>query len=86
MVGAYLLISRPASGILEYFFQMFHQNLWSNLVTGILSWVLESAMFPTWVDLFLQRKDSTGLPMGGTQTPVKPCSFRWLILLVRAAT
>jgi hypothetical protein len=55
-----MLISRPARGILEYFFQMFHQNLRSNLVTGIPSWVLESAIFPSRVDLFLQRKDSTG--------------------------
>jgi hypothetical protein len=43
---------------------MFHQNLRGNLLTGFLSQVLESAVFPTWVDLFLQRKDSTGKPMG----------------------
>jgi hypothetical protein len=27
MVAAHLLINQPAGGILEYFFQMFHQNL-----------------------------------------------------------
>jgi hypothetical protein len=65
MVGAHLLVSRPAGGILEYFFQMFHKNLWSNLLTGFPSWVLESAVFPARVDLFLNRKDSAGQPMGG---------------------
>jgi hypothetical protein len=60
MVGAHLLISQPAGGILEYFFQKFHQNLRSNLLTSFLSWVLESAVFSTRVDLFLQRKDSVG--------------------------
>jgi hypothetical protein len=44
---------------------MFHQNLRSNLLTVFLSRVLESAEFPTWVDLFLQRKDSASQPMGG---------------------
>jgi hypothetical protein len=29
------------------------------------SWILDSAIFPTWVNLFLQRDDSTGQPMGG---------------------
>jgi hypothetical protein len=37
----------------------------SNLLTGFLSQVLESDVFPTWVDLFLQRKDFVGQPMGG---------------------
>jgi hypothetical protein len=64
MVGAHLLISRPAGGILEYFFQMFHQNLQSNLLTGFPSWVLEFAVFPARVDLFLEWKDSAGQPMG----------------------
>jgi hypothetical protein len=65
MVGAHLLISRSVGGILEYFFQMFHQNLRSNLLTGFLSQVLEPAVFLTRVDLFLQRKDFAGQPMGG---------------------
>jgi hypothetical protein len=64
MVGAHLLISQPAGGILEYFFQMFHQELWSDLLTGFPCRVLVSAVFPTQVDLFLQRKDSAGHPMG----------------------
>jgi hypothetical protein len=44
---------------------MFHQNLRSKLFTGFLSQVLESAVFPTQVDLFLQRNDSVGQLMGG---------------------
>jgi hypothetical protein len=53
MVGAHLFVSRPAEGILEKFLQMFHQNLWSNLLTGFPKWVLEFVVFPSWVDLFL---------------------------------
>jgi hypothetical protein len=64
MVGAHLLISRPAGGILEYFFQMFHQELRSDLLTGFPSRVLVSDVFPTQMDFFLQRKDSAGQPMG----------------------
>jgi hypothetical protein len=44
---------------------MFHQNLWSNLHIGFPSRVLESVVLPTWVDLFLQRKDYEGQAMGG---------------------
>jgi hypothetical protein len=44
---------------------MFHQKLRSNLLAGFLSQVLESVVFPPWVDLFLQREDSVGQPMGG---------------------
>jgi hypothetical protein len=40
------------------------QNLWSNILTSFSSWVFMSAVFPTRLDLFLQRKDSTGQPMG----------------------
>jgi hypothetical protein len=43
---------------------MFHQNLRGNLLTGFLSQVLESVVFLTWVDLFLQRKDYAGKLMG----------------------
>jgi hypothetical protein len=39
MVGAHLLISQPIGDILEYFFQMFHQKLRSNLLTGFPSQV-----------------------------------------------
>jgi hypothetical protein len=65
MIEVHLLVSRPARCILEYFFQMFHQKLRSNLLTGFSSQVLESSIFPTWVNLFLQREDSEGQPMGG---------------------
>jgi hypothetical protein len=43
---------------------MFHQKLQSNLFIAFPSWILESVVLPTRVDLFLQRKDSTGQPMG----------------------
>jgi hypothetical protein len=65
MVGAHLYIGLPAGGVLEHFLPMFHQNLRSNLFIGFPSRILESAIFPTRVDLFLQGKDTTGQPMGG---------------------
>jgi hypothetical protein len=39
--------------------------LQSNLLTGLLSRVLESAILPARVNLFLQRDDSVGQPVGG---------------------
>jgi hypothetical protein len=65
VVGAHQLISRPARGVSEYYFQMFHQKLENNLLTGLSSQVMESAVFPTRVNMFLQRKESTDQPMGG---------------------
>jgi hypothetical protein len=57
MVKAYLLIVRLARGVLEHFLQELHQMLWSNLLTGLPSWVLDSTVLPAWVYLFLQRDD-----------------------------
>jgi hypothetical protein len=65
MVGAHLLVSRPAGGVLEHFLQELHQMLRSNLHIGFLSGVFESAVLPAWVNLLLQRDDSTGQPVGG---------------------
>jgi hypothetical protein len=42
---------------------MFHQKLWSNLLTVFSSQVLESTVFPTQMDLFLQWEVSAGQPM-----------------------
>jgi hypothetical protein len=36
----------------------------SNLVTGFLSWVLESTVLPAQVNLIFKRDDSAGQPMG----------------------
>jgi hypothetical protein len=65
MAGAHLLISQPASGILEQLFQEFHKVFWSDFLSSLSSQVLASAIFPIRVDLFLQRDDSAGQPMGG---------------------
>jgi hypothetical protein len=53
MVGAYLLVSRPAGGVLEHLLQELHQVLWGDLLIGFLSRILNSVVFPTLVDLFL---------------------------------
>jgi hypothetical protein len=63
MVGVHLLISWPGGGILEHFFQEFHQKLWRNLFTSFLSRVLESTVFPARVNLFLHSYNSVGQPM-----------------------
>jgi hypothetical protein len=39
--------------------------LQSNLLAGLLSRVLDSAVLPAQVTLFLQRDDSVGQPVGG---------------------
>jgi hypothetical protein len=64
MVGAHLLVSQPAGGVLEHFFQELHQMLLSNLLVGFLSGVFDSAVLPARVNLLLQRDDSTGQPVG----------------------
>jgi hypothetical protein len=39
--------------------------IWSNLLAGLPSWVLDSAVLLAQMNLFLQRDDSAGQPMGG---------------------
>jgi hypothetical protein len=57
MVGVYLLISRSDGGVLEHV-QELHQMLRGDLLVGFPSRILNSVVFPTRVDLFLQRDDS----------------------------
>jgi hypothetical protein len=38
--------------------------LWNNLVAGFLSSVMESTVLPARVNLFFQRDDSVGQPIG----------------------
>jgi hypothetical protein len=65
MVGAHLLVSRPAGGVLEHFLQELHQMLWSNLHIGFLSGVFDSTVLPARVNLLLQRDNSACQPVGG---------------------
>jgi hypothetical protein len=65
MVGAHLIISRPARGVLEHFLQELHQILWSNLHIGFLSGVFDSAIHPARMNLLLQRDDSAGQLVSG---------------------
>jgi hypothetical protein len=39
--------------------------LWSNLHIGFLSGIFDSALLPARVNLFLQRGNSVGQPVGG---------------------
>jgi hypothetical protein len=65
MVGAHLLVSQLAGGVLKHFFHELHPMLRSNLLAGLPSRVLDSAVLPAWVNLFLQRDDSAGYPVCG---------------------
>jgi hypothetical protein len=58
MAGAHLLVSQLAGGILKHFFQELHQMFQGNFLIGFSSRVLGSAIFPTWLNLFLQGDDS----------------------------
>jgi hypothetical protein len=64
-IRTHLLIGCLAGGILKHFPHMLCQNLWGYFLLSFLSWVLGSAVFPTRLNLFLQRLDSMGQPMGG---------------------
>jgi hypothetical protein len=60
MVGVHLLISWPAAGVLEHFFQKLHKKVQVNRLSGFLSWILESVALLPQVNLCLQRNNSTG--------------------------
>jgi hypothetical protein len=65
IVGAHLLASRPAGGVMKYLSQMFHEELQSYVFTSLLSRVLESAILPAQGDLLLQGLNLMGQPMSG---------------------
>jgi hypothetical protein len=66
---------------------MFHQELWSYILTSFLSQVLESAVLLVRMDLLLQGLDSMGHPINGHVDSYQAFfSFKRLILLVRATT
>jgi hypothetical protein len=44
---------------------MLHQELWSHFFLGFPSRDLESAISPAWMNLFFQRLDLAGQPVGG---------------------
>jgi hypothetical protein len=60
-----MFIGWPAGSILEYFSQVFPQELRSYLFLGLSSQVLESVVLPAWMDLILQQLDSVSQPMCG---------------------
>jgi hypothetical protein len=64
MVGAHLFVNRPTTSILEHLFQKLHEKIWVDLFSGFLSRILEPIVLPPQVNLFLQRNDTVGLPIG----------------------
>jgi hypothetical protein len=76
MVEAHLLVIQPTGVILKYFLQKLHQKLRINLLTGFLSRVLESIVFPKRMDLFLQSEDLVGQPMGGHSNSCQALLFQ----------
>jgi hypothetical protein len=65
MVEAHLFVGRPAGSVLKYFSKVLYQEPWSYIFSSLPSRVLESTVLPAWMNLFLQRLDSMGQPMGG---------------------
>jgi hypothetical protein len=63
MVRVHMFIRWTARSVLEYFSQVFQQELRSYLFLGLPSRVLESVVLPAQMDLFLQQLDSAGQPM-----------------------
>jgi hypothetical protein len=60
MVGVHLFISRSIVGFLEHFFQKLHKLDLGDLLGGFSSRILEPAVLPPGVDLFLQGDDAAG--------------------------
>jgi hypothetical protein len=53
MVGTHVLNSRLVARVLEHLFQEFHQLADPDVLRRLLSRILESGVFPPWVDLLL---------------------------------
>jgi hypothetical protein len=81
MVGTHLFIGWPVGSLLEYFSQMFQQELRTYLFLGLLSRVLGSIVLPTQIDLFLQRLDSTGQPTCGHADSCQDLFLQWADLV-----
>jgi hypothetical protein len=83
-VGVHQLISWLAGG--GHFIQEFHQKLWRNVFAGsqVGSWSPLHSQ-PRWT-CFFRGMMWRASQWADTQTPVRPRSFKRLILLVKAAT
>jgi hypothetical protein len=64
MVGAHLLRSWLATGVLEHLLHEFHQFVSFNVVLQLPGRILNPSVFPTGVHLFLQRSHSVGQLVG----------------------
>jgi hypothetical protein len=60
-----MFVDQPVGSVLKYLSEVIYQELWSYIFLGLPSWVLDSAVLPAWMDLFLQQLDTMGQPMGG---------------------
>jgi hypothetical protein len=65
MVEAHLCIDRLVGSVLKYLSKVPYQELQSYIFSGLPSLVLESAVLPARMDLFLQWLHSAGQPMSG---------------------
>jgi hypothetical protein len=64
MIGVHLFNSQPAASVLKHLFQKLHEKIWVDLFNGFPSQILETAILPPRVNMFLQRNDVVGKPMG----------------------
>jgi hypothetical protein len=60
---------------------MLHMVLRSNLLISFPSQILDSAICPTRVDLFLQKDDSAGQPLGGCANSYQALLFQGVNLV-----
>jgi hypothetical protein len=86
MVGAHLLQSQLAVDVLEHLLQNLYHLVGLDVVACLLGWVLDSAVLPSWVHLFLQWSYSADQPVGSHTNPSQVEPFSSLTKLVRAIT
>jgi hypothetical protein len=59
--------------------------LQSDLLISFLSQILDSTIFPTWVDLFLQGDDSAGQPIGSYRDSCQALLFQGVNLVSQSS-
>jgi hypothetical protein len=60
MVEAHLFINQLVGSVVKYLFEVLYQELQRYIFSGLPSRVLESAVLPALIDLFLQWLHSVG--------------------------
>jgi hypothetical protein len=78
MIGVHLLRSQPAIDVLEHLLHKLYHLVGLDVVARLPGRVLDSAVFPSWVHLFLQRCYSVDQPVGGHADPGQAKSLQFI--------